>query len=68
MYVTNIENILYNTKIYRCNGIIASWLIQKNIPLLGKTKSGEFCFMETKLLEEVLDGLPFWYKITKEIF
>ena len=68
MYVNNINSFPEN-KIYRCSGIIANWLIrEKNIPLLGKSKNGEFCFSKTDLLEEVLEQIPFYFKIAEKLF
>jgi hypothetical protein len=67
MYILNVDD-LGQKNIFSCNGIIANWLIKKNIPLLGKSGGGQFCFMKTDLLEEVLEGLPFWYNLTSHIF
>jgi len=65
MYVTNVDD-LQQDKLYKCNGLIAEWLmIEKKIPLLGKSKNGQFVFSKTDLLEEVLKGLPFYLNITK---
>jgi hypothetical protein len=52
-------------KIYKCNGLIANWLIyEKNIPLFSQDKKFYY-FARTKTLEEALKDLPFYYNIAK---
>ncbi len=68
MYVVN-PDIIKENKLYKTNGIIANWLINsKNIPLFGRGKNGEWYFANTDLLKEVLENIPFYYKITKNLF
>lgn len=68
MYVLNVDDFPKD-KIYKCNGIIGGWLVnEKNIPILGKSSDGKWCFSKTPLLEEVLEKLPFYYNITKSLF
>ena len=65
MYITNVDT-LDQSKLYKCNGIIAGWLMkEKSVPLLGKSKTGEFVFSKTELLDEILNSLPFYFNITK---
>ena len=63
VYITNIDDAYPEHRMYKTNKYIASWLINRNIPLLGKSKDGRFCFAKTDLLKEVLENLPFYYKI-----
>lgn len=68
MFITNVDDMPQD-KIYRCGNIIANWLIyEKNIPLLGKSKNGDFCFSKTDLLKEILEHIPFYYKVVSKIF
>lgn len=54
-------------RIYKCNGLIATWLMrEKNIPLLGRDKD-KFCFAKTDLLEEVLKDIPFWLRLGEKL-
>ncbi len=65
MYVVNPENYPQE-KIYSCNGVVANWLItEKHFPLFGKSPMGEFCFVKTDVLIEVLETLPFYLKLSK---
>ncbi len=64
MYVINVDS-LPQEKLFKCNGVIASWLKEKNFPLLGKSVTGEFVFSRTELLLEVLESIPFYLKISK---
>jgi len=65
MYIVNTDS-LPQDKLYKCNGIIANWLMkEKSVPLLGKSKTGEYVFSKTELLDEVLKNLPFYFNITK---
>jgi hypothetical protein len=56
-------------KVYKCNGLIANWLIyEKNIPLFSQDKStNSYYFARTKALAEALEDLPFYYNIVKDI-
>ena len=63
MFIINVDD-LPQEKIYKCNGIMANWLMkEKNFPLLGKSKDGSFVFSRTELLEEVLFTIPFYLSI-----
>lgn len=64
MYVTNVDSLPQH-KLYRCNGVVAAWLKEKNFPVLGKSETGEFVFAKTELLLEVLETMPFYIKIRK---
>lgn len=65
MYIINVDE-LPPEKLYKCNGLIANWLMkEKNFPLLGKSKDGSFVFSKTELLLEVLEGIPFYLNIKK---
>jgi hypothetical protein len=64
MYIIN-PSVVENQ--YKCNGIIAKYLMYDcNLPLLSKNK-GVFYFADTELLKECLEKLPFWMKITKNL-
>ena len=58
MYILNADDMPEH-KIYRCNKLTASWLKSKNIPLMGKSKTGEYIFANTELLREILESKPF---------
>ena len=48
---------------FKCNKILADYLIyEKKLSLLS-LDNGYFNFAKTKLLEEILESLPFWLKI-----
>ena len=50
---------------YRCNKIIADYLVHnKNLPILGLIGK-EYYFSNTPLLQETLQNLPLWLKIAK---
>ena len=52
------------TKLYSCNGLIASELIyNQGIPLYGKGLKGENYFAKTKALRKALKNLPFWMQM-----
>jgi hypothetical protein len=64
MYVLNPE-VISESKIFYCNGIIANWLMfEKSFPLLCR-KGRLFGFMKTDVLNEILNGLPFWLRVSK---
>ena len=65
MYIINADAFPQD-KLFKTNGVIANWLIrEKNIPLLGKSKTGEYCFSKTELLNEVVLTMPFYLKLTE---
>ena len=62
MYIKNSEQL---KEVYRCNGVIAKYLmVDCSIPLLSR-EGRIFVFSDTPVLKEVLENLPFWLKITK---
>lgn len=66
MYVINAEKSM--PKVYKCNGLIANWLImQKSIPLLEREDAETWLFADTDLLREVLEDLPFYLKVGSAI-
>lgn len=63
MYIINMNNFPAN-KVFQCKGLLANWLMtEKNIPLLGTSEDGKFCFSKTDLLDEILKTVPFWYRV-----
>ena len=58
MYILNVDDIPEH-KLYRCNKSTAKWLQSKNIPLMGKSDTGEYIFSNTELLREILESKPF---------
>ena len=61
MYITNPKK--YNQdKLYKCNGVQATWLIEtKGIPIFGR-EDGIFYFAITRKLKEALLEMPFYMK------
>lgn len=66
MYIVNLpDSDIPDEKIFKTNGVIASWLIETcKIPLLGRGKNGEYCFMKTDALINYLMIIPFWFDVT----
>lgn len=59
MYINNPEVI---KDLYKCNEIVAHWLIYHGVPIFSQDKY--YCyFSKTELLEEKLKNLPLWLKI-----
>ena len=64
MYLMNPE-VIPKEKIFYCNGILANYLIYTcNFPLFAK-KGREYGFARTEALEEILEKLPFWLRVTR---
>ena len=52
---------------YRCNKILADYLIYKlHLPLLA-VKGKNYYFSDTPLLQEILRHLPLWLKLAKKL-
>ena len=52
---------------YKCNKLIANYLIYKlHMPLLG-IDGKDYYFSDSPLLQEVLQKMPFWLKIMKRL-
>ena len=64
MYVVNPEAVDV-TKLYKCNGIVAQFLIYKqHLPLFGKDKTERFWyFAKTDKLKQALTNVPFYMKL-----
>ena len=63
MYVVNPE-VIDESKLYHCNGIIANFLIyEQHMPLFGRCPKGGYYFARNEKLEKVLKNLPMWMKI-----
>jgi hypothetical protein len=65
MYIVNLEEMgLSEDRIFKCNGVIANYLIETcGVPALGEMENGTHVFMKTELLDKCLEMMPFYYKI-----
>jgi hypothetical protein len=64
MFIRNLNGS--TIPIYSCNNILGEYLVnQKSIPVLS-IENGKWLFSKTHLLEEVLNGLPFYMKIIEK--
>jgi hypothetical protein len=67
LYILNVDQLsIPKDKLYKTKSeIIADWFITRcRIPLLGKTKDGEFVFMRTEWVEECIKLIDYWYDPT----
>jgi len=65
MFIKNIKGL--KIPIYSCNMIVGDYLIkEKSMPLLS-IENSRYLFAETDLLKEVLEKMPFYLKILKNL-
>ncbi len=66
MFITNNDAEILKT-VYRCNEILAKYLIYScNIPLLA-IDGDKYLFANTIMLKRVLNDLPLKYKLLKHL-
>ena len=48
---------------YKCNHIIANYLLEKGLPVIHIDKKNKYFFVKTNLFKEVYKNIPLWMRV-----